>query len=387
MRSRHGSDAGLGAWKAWVLGLGVLVVLTLLDDLTRQCGVTFADGIVVAAMGWYGGVAGAVVATAVSTVLAATTSLWDGSVAGRVPDPIRTFVWLGFGLGAAVLRNRVDAVERHRAELDRAYSLLSQDLEASRMVQKAFLDRPLPKHPAMRVSVRFTAARGPSGDFYDVNLHGHKLALCVADVSGKGAPAALVTGLLRGLLLELADHRSPAEILTALHVRLTPYLPFSMFVTCFYGVLDLQNGHLQYANAGHDPPLLWSPAHDRITELEGTGFPLGVVEEQEFAQRELQLNAGDILLLYTDGLVNARLPDGTRLGEEPVRAALSQAWAPPDAIIRALGSLVPEPGPKGLDDDILLLAVQWQGTPLHIGTARRSATSARCSRPLRRRRS
>lgn len=159
-----------------------------------------------------------------------------------------------------------------------------------------------------------------------------------------------------------------------------------MFVTCFYCVLDLQNGHLQFANAGHDPPLLWSPAHDRITELEGTGFPLGVVEEQEFAQRELQLNAGDILLLYTDGLVNARLPDGSRLGEAPVRAALSQAWAPPEAIVRALRNLVPEPGPKGLDDDILLLALQWQGTPLHIGSSRRSATPARRVRASRRRR-
>lgn len=379
MRGRQVWGVEPGAWSAWLLGVMILAALTLLDDLTRHCGVTFADGIVVAAMGWYGGLPGAVLGTAVSTVLPVTGS-------PGLLDPIRTLVWLAFGLGAAGLRHRMRAVEGQKRELDRAYRLLSQDLEASRLVQKAFLDRPLPKHPAMRVSVRFTAARGPSGDFYDVSLHGHKLALCVADVSGKGAPAALVTGLLRGLLLELADHRPPAEVLVALHRRLAPYLPFSMFVTCFYGVLDLQNGHLQYANAGHDPPLLWSPAHMRVTELEGTGFPLGVVEDQQFGQRELHLNAGDVLLLYTDGLVNARLADGSRLGEEPVRAALSQAWAPPDAIVRALGQLVPEPGPKGLDDDILLLALQWQGTPLTIGAARRSSTPARRARPARRRR-
>lgn len=387
MQGRTASGSGLGPVKVWALGLLALVSFTLLDDVTRNCGITFADGIVVAAMGWFAGVAGALGATVLSLGLAMGSPLWSESREPTVFEVVRSFVWLSFGLAAAVLRNRVDAVERQKGELDQAYSLLQQDLEASRLVQKAFLDRPLPRHTSMRIAVRFTAARGPSGDFYDVGLRGDRLTLCVADVSGKGAPAALVTGLLRGLLLELAlQHQGPAEVLAGLHTRLEPYLPFSMFVTCFYGVLDLKTGHLQYANAGHDPPLLWSPSHGEITELEGTGFPLGVVEGQEFGQRDCQLHAGDFLLLYTDGLINSRFPDGRRLGEEPVRAALARSWAPPDAVLRSLEELLPPLGSVPQDDDILLLGLQWEGVPLHIPPARKAFVPTRRGRIARRRR-
>jgi serine phosphatase RsbU (regulator of sigma subunit) len=130
----------------------------------------------------------------------------------------------------------------------------------------------------------------------------------VGDATGKGVPAALVMSTTCGMLQAVSqtlDSSSPGEVLSRVNETLLSRIPSNMFVTCFYAILDTKSAGLRYANAGHDLPYLRGRSSDDAEELRARGMPLGLMPEMSYEEKEIVLDAGDSVLFYSDGLVEA----------------------------------------------------------------------------------
>jgi serine phosphatase RsbU (regulator of sigma subunit) len=183
---------------------------------------------------------------------------------------------------------------------------LKGDLEVAREIQFGLL----PFEPIERGAIAVTSAMRPAntvgGDYFDViDLEPGRLAVAVGDVAGKGMPAALLMALLQGSLRTLlsAGFRGP-EVVVKLNAHLCANIPSNRLITFFYAEVEATTGRLAYLNCGHNPPLLL--ASGRGPEpLDATGMALGITTETEFESRELELRAGDRVVLYTDGVTEA----------------------------------------------------------------------------------
>jgi phosphoserine phosphatase RsbU/P len=147
-----------------------------------------------------------------------------------------------------------------------------------------------------------------SGDFYDLfRLADGKLAILIADVVDKGVSAALLMVLTWALLRERIQSlpEQPEAIFSEVNQRILSILQDLEYVTAFLGILNPQTGKLIYANAGHNPPIIFQSREKGILQLNRTGMPLGLSEETQWTQATAELNVGDVLLLYTDGLTEA----------------------------------------------------------------------------------
>ncbi len=201
------------------------------------------------------------------------------------------------------------------------------------------------------------------GDFYDVfQVPDGRLALVIGDVSGKGLGAAVHTAMAKYLLRGFA-HGSPepAAVLEQVNDALCFYVPDNMFVTLFFGLLDTSTGLLYYANAGHEPPLLWSRSTGRVRSLASTGRALGFVRGGDFLCEEAALEPGDVLVMYTDGVTEAR--NGGRLFDvsgvrDAVREAAGQSAA---RVAELIETRAREHAGGRLTDDIALLVVRRRG--------------------------
>jgi serine phosphatase RsbU (regulator of sigma subunit)/anti-sigma regulatory factor (Ser/Thr protein kinase) len=202
-------------------------------------------------------------------------------------------------------QQQIEARERERIE---------QELRVARLIQQTLLPQSLPELADWQVAVHWQPARAVGGDFYDfIELPDGRMAFIIADVTDKGVPAALVMATTRTLLRAAAERlASPGEVLERVNELLCPDIPERMFVTCLYAVLDPATGRLHYANAGHDVPYLRT-AHGMV-ELRATGMPLGLLPGMHYEEKEAILNAGDEVLFYSDGLVEAHDPVGEMFG-------------------------------------------------------------------------
>ncbi len=202
---------------------------------------------------------------------------------------------------------------------------LHEELRVARNMQMSILPRQFPSAGDSEVHAVMTPARDVGGDFYDVfRLPEDRLGVVMADVSGKGVPAALFMMVSRTLVKGHAvSALSPAETLTGINRLLGEDNEQAMFVTLLFGVLDAKTGVFRYANAGHCPPILVRPGAEP-TELPTTpGIALGVVPEMQYVEAKAQLEPGDRLFLYTDGVSEAEGPDQELFEEGRLKAALA----------------------------------------------------------------
>ena len=140
-----------------------------------------------------------------------------------------------------------------------------------------------------------------------------RLGLVIGDVSGKGVPAALVMASTCTMLRVAAQEKqAPGEVLARVNELLHSTIPARMFVTCFYGILDLHIGRMRYTNAGHDWPFRRSAGG--IAELKATGMPLGMLPGTSYDEHEETVEPGDSVLLYSDGLIKAHNPEHAMFG-------------------------------------------------------------------------
>jgi serine phosphatase RsbU (regulator of sigma subunit) len=202
------------------------------------------------------------------------------------------------------------------------------------------------------------------GDFYDIfELDEGKVAIVVGDVSGKGLEAARLTSLLRdGIRAYALETENPARALERVNELVRRSSPVDSFATVFLGVLDVQTGWLRYTAAGH-PPALISRAPDAEFLGETPASIVGAFNGAKFGFGEAQLEPGEVLVLYTDGVLEAR-SDGEMFGEERLLTAVGGVRDEPlERMPEAVVDKVLEFAGGHLRDDTVVMCVRWNGTP------------------------
>lgn len=246
---------------------------------------------------------------------------------------------------------------------------LQQELEIARQMQLSILPRAAPDVQEVDIAATMIPAKEVGGDFYDYfPIDDEHLAVVVADVSGKGVPAAFFMAISRTLLKSNALFlRVPGATIAALNDQLCAENDQMMFVTVFYGVLHLRTGRLTYVNAGHNPPVRLRDGQASFFER-GSNMALAVMEGQEYVEGEVILAAGDTLLLYTDGVTEANNAEGTLFGDDALLEAMvavgadpvhkGHAGGVPQRVVQAVRAF--EAG-AAQADDITVVALTYQG--------------------------
>src|SRR5215208_6974723 len=248
---------------------------------------------------------------------------------------------------------------RFRAAEARERERIEQELQVARQIQQELLPETIPELEGWRIAAYYEPAREVGGDFYDfLEFPDGRIGLVVGDATGHGMPAALVMATTRGMLRAVVQSlESPGEVLARVNEALVADIPSSMFVTCFYGVLDPANGHMSYANAGHNLPC--RQHNGQAEELRARGMPLGLIPGMRYEQKETILASGDSTLFYSDGLVEAHDPQGEMFGFPRLRelvAGHGEERSLGDFLMGELYSFVGEGWEQ--EDDITLLTLK-----------------------------
>ncbi len=276
---------------------------------------------------------------------------------------------------------RVAQLVRQQQLETQARERLEQELRIARLVQQTLLPQELPALDGWHIAAHYRPARSVGGDFYDfIHYNDGRIALVIGDVTDKGVPAALVMASTRATLRGVAfdyssaqvgaseQHMTPGDVLARANDLICPDIPAKMFITCFYAILDPKTGHLQFANAGHDVPYV--KRGNSFIELRARGMPLGLLPGMPYEVQELQLEPGDSILFYSDGLVEAHNPQREMFGfprlseyvaDHPGGAALIQS---------VLEYLEVFTGPNWeQEDDVTLMTLERVGEVPHVHAA------------------
>lgn len=220
------------------------------------------------------------------------------------------------------LRTQVEQGRVRRREHNREHRL-KVELHEAREIQRGLMPRRMPHLRGFNLASAWQPAHDVSGDYLAAfKLNESHAALCVADVAGKGFPAALLMSNMQAALTSLAsEHIAPSELCAKVNRIMCGNTPLRKFVTCFYGDLDVSNKKLTFTNAGHNPPMLMRVNGECIRLDEG-GPVIGAFCESRYNQQEIQLREGDKLLLFTDGVTEARDASGEEFGEHRLQECL-----------------------------------------------------------------
>ncbi|HEY3217085.1 MAG TPA: SpoIIE family protein phosphatase [Candidatus Eisenbacteria bacterium] len=256
------------------------------------------------------------------------------------------------------------AVAVERARLTRELletRRLEKELAIAREIQASFLPTGAPEIPGFELAGTARPHREVGGDYYDfIQVSDTRLGLAIADVSGKGIPAALLmAGFRMSLLAEIRNEFAIRAVMRKVNSLLYESTDRNKFVTALYGVLDFKNRVLIYSNAGHNPPILLRRGGTVEYLLEG-GVAFGVLPDAQYEDQPIALGVDDVLLLYTDGLSEAQSPSGEHFGQRRIEQAIvSLAGRSAAEILEGLVEAVEGwAGERGRDDDLTLMVVK-----------------------------
>jgi len=272
-------------------------------------------------------------------------------------DEVRLLRLLANQAAIAIVKARL-----HQEELKQRQ--VEKELAVARQIQLSLLPKSPPTVPGWEFAQFYQPAQLVGGDFYDFfELPGEpgRLGLVIADVAGKGVPAALFMALSRTMIRTAGlAGRAPAAALLRANQLILNDSRAEMFLTAFYAELDTQSGHLAYARAGHNRPLWWQAATGDLDELDADGIVLGAIEAIKLEECAIDMAPGDLVLFYTDGVTEAVDGAGQQFDVERLRAAVA---ADPTAgakqvlsgVVQALAEFT---GDLPQFDDLTLVAVK-----------------------------
>jgi serine phosphatase RsbU (regulator of sigma subunit)/anti-sigma regulatory factor (Ser/Thr protein kinase) len=264
--------------------------------------------------------------------------------------------------GQAAPALRVAQLVREQEVEIRRRERYEQELQVAQLIQQNFLPKELPAHRGWALDAFYRPAREVGGDFYDVfDLPDGRLGVVVGDVTDKGVPAALVMASTRSVLRASAQRLvEPGRVLERVNDQLVGDMPPNMFVTCLYGVLEPGEGHVVFANAGHNLPALHR--HTGPCEVKATGMPLGLLPGMTYEEASFTLQPGERVLLYSDAIPEAHDPTGAMYGFPRVLEVVGGHRADERLIDRVLTDLHAFTGPGWVqEDDITLLTLRRTG--------------------------
>ena len=243
---------------------------------------------------------------------------------------------------------------------------LDHDIQIAREIQKILLPSDAPDLPGFELSGLNLPARTLSGDYFDfLPVDDDHIGIAIADVSGKGVPAALIMAMCRGALRSQSrGERSPSAVLRSVNRQLYPDIKEDMFISMAYVVLNKQTGEAQLARAGHDAPLLYRAASGEVECLNPKGMAVGIdsggVFDRFCADFPFRFEPGDLLLLYTDGITEALDAAGDEFGLPRLYAELKghPAEGASDTLHRLARSVRSFAGTRPQHDDITLIALR-----------------------------
>jgi sigma-B regulation protein RsbU (phosphoserine phosphatase) len=266
-----------------------------------------------------------------------------------------------------VLETTVAKRTHELAELNRvlteAQVRIQAELDVARALQIAILPSAFPARPGCDGAAKMIPATTMGGDFYDfIELPDQRIGLVMADVSGKGVPAAFFMAVARTNLRELAIHHlDPSDCLAHTNDILCAQNPMDLFVTVFYGIFDPSNGVLHYANGGHNPPFV-RRAGGSIEMLDGAGgLVLGAMPGAAYPTHTVRLHHADRLVLYTDGVTEAFNSADEAYGTKRLVAEIEAHGdgAAAGLVERICHSVADFAGVAAQSDDITLAVLAW----------------------------
>jgi sigma-B regulation protein RsbU (phosphoserine phosphatase) len=233
-----------------------------------------------------------------------------------------------------------------------------KELDDARRIQQRLMPAEIPQIPGVQIAGAWRPARIASGDYFDVlQLDSDTAAVCIADVAGKGMPAAMMMSNLQAAVKTCASQgMSPGALCERVNRVMCANIAAQGFITFFYAVIDSRRKRLLYCNAGHTPPVFLSGGAART--LDCGGGILGVFPEWKYQEQEAGLGAGDRLLLYTDGITECRNAEGEEFGPERLSRVVHR-W--PDRNAAALADGVLSAAAQfcngNFEDDLTVVAV------------------------------
>jgi phosphoserine phosphatase RsbU/P len=302
------------------------------------------------------------------------TSVIVWSIAPPAPGSLRNLItegWkfpllitLAFSVMAFLYNTTKQRLEQRNVELQRSAELSAarlqmqdQELERAREIQESLLPKDIPQLAGFEVSAAWHPARAVGGDYFDVlTIGNNRLAICIADVVGKGVSAALLMASVQATVRAFArDSLSPAWVCDRVNSVLCGNIATDKFVTFFYGVLDADTRTFQYCNAGHPYPILASSGS--VRQLDQGGAVLGVFPTWKYEDSTIELSPGDRLLLFTDGITEAAGSDGQEFGLDNIAAFASTHRADSASALNSqlLAQVTDFCGAKFQDDATLLV--------------------------------
>lgn len=257
---------------------------------------------------------------------------------------------------------------KQREQLDRTVrqqrDQLLQDVELAAQVQRMFLPSHRPAIPGLEIAGMMQPARGVGGDYYDyIPINDHTLQLVIADVAGKGVPAALLMAATAAAVqLETREKRDMLEVVNRLNSSLLSLSGNNRYVTLLLADIDARNRSLNYVNCGHNPALLYQTKSREVVAMNSSCFPIGMFDSLACAMNPVTLTAGDLLVLYTDGVIEAENSQREEFGMERLSTLIQQnhMLSADKLVNHILESIVGFSRNVGLEDDVTLLVVKFK---------------------------
>ncbi|MCU0846972.1 MAG: SpoIIE family protein phosphatase [Spirochaetes bacterium] len=254
---------------------------------------------------------------------------------------------------------------KNSVRIDKELGIIKRDIQIAHDIQNKVLYRKMPDMEGVDIAVRYLPMMEMGGDFYDVRMIGEdRLALLIADVSGHGISAAFICSMLKVVYeFHLGSALRPAELMRGIAGAMYSYCG-GQFITALYALIDFKSGNMTLSNAGHWPVRIWRPGRGTFVEpgRPPKGMPIGWLKDDEYGSQTAGISEGDVIIFYTDGVIEAKNSDDKLFGEENFIEIIrgnshSGSEKLADAVISGLMKWSGGSIDRGLNDDVTLIVV------------------------------